>query len=73
MKKTYNVEDLDCANCAAKIETAIKKMDGVNDCSVNFMTQKIIVDADEENFLMIEKKLAKTVKKADSDCTIYIK
>ena len=46
MKKKFKLTDLDCANCAAKMEDAIKKLDGVNDASVNFMTQKMMVDAD---------------------------
>ena len=50
MKKTFKLIDLDCANCAAKMEAAIKKLDGVNDASVNFMTQKMTVDADDARF-----------------------
>ena len=47
MKKRYNLTDLDCANCAAKMETAIKKIDGVNDATVSFMAQKMTIDADD--------------------------
>ncbi|WP_191440933.1 cation transporter, partial [Anaerotruncus colihominis] len=47
MKKQFKLVDLDCANCAAKMEEAIKRIDGVNDASVSFMTQKMTVDADD--------------------------
>lgn len=47
MKKKFKLQDLDCANCAAKMEEAIKKIDGVNDASVNFMMQKMTIDADD--------------------------
>ena len=47
MKKTYKLTDLDCANCAAKMENAIKKIDGVSDASVSFLTQKLVLEADE--------------------------
>ena len=50
MKKQFKLVDLDCANCAAKMEEAIKRIDGVNDASVSFMTQKMTVDADDARF-----------------------
>ena len=50
MKKRYNLVDLDCANCAAKMEEAIKKIDGVNTATVSFLTQKMTVDADDALF-----------------------
>ena len=50
MKKKFKLQDLDCANCAAKMEDAIKKLDGVNDASVSFLTQKLTLDADDERF-----------------------
>ena len=48
MKKKFKLEDLDCAHCAAKMEEAIKKIDGVNDAAVNFLAQKMTSDADDE-------------------------
>lgn len=67
MKKTYKVE-VDCALCANKIESAINKMDEVNNCSINFMTQKMIVEYNDE---VDEKALLKQIKKVghkvDSD------
>ena len=50
MKKKFKLEDLDCANCAAKMEEAIKKIQGVNDANVSFMTQKMMVDAVDDKF-----------------------
>ena len=50
MKKKFKLEDLDCANCAAKMEEAIKKIEGVNDANVSFMTQKMMVDAVDDKF-----------------------
>ena len=57
MKKKFKLEDLDCANCAAKMEDAIKKIPGVNDAVVSFMTQKMTIDAEDERFeeIMDEK------------------
>ena len=50
MKKKFKMVDLDCANCAAKMEDAIKKIDGVNDAMVSFMMQKLTIDADDVRF-----------------------
>ena len=50
MKKTFKMIDLDCANCAAKMEDAIKKIDGVQDAAVSFMTQKLTIQADDARF-----------------------
>ena len=57
MKKTYSLENLDCANCAAKMEEKIKKIDGVLSASVSFMTQKMTIEADEAEFDNIMKKV----------------
>ena len=73
MKKTYQLTDLDCANCAAKMETAIKKIDGVSDASVSFLTQKMTVDADDSRFDEIMKQVVKACKKVEPDCAINLK
>ena len=73
MKKTYQLTDLDCANCAAKMETAIKKTDGVSDASVSFLTQKMTVDADDSRFDEIMKQVVKACKKVEPDCVINLK
>ena len=73
MKKTFKLIDLDCANCAAKMETAIKKLPGVADASVSFMTQKMTIDADSAQFDDIMKQVVKTCKKVEPDCEIVLK
>lgn len=70
MKKTYKLENLDCANCAAKMETAIKKIDGVADCSISFMTQKMTIDADDEGFDDISRAAQKAITRVDRACKI---
>lgn len=72
MKKRYQLEDLDCANCAAKMEDAIKKLDGVNDAVVSFMAQTLTIDADDDKFDKIMKNVKKCIAKVDSDCTIVM-
>ena len=72
MKKTFKLIDLDCANCAAKMETAIKKIDGVSDASVSFMAQKMTVEADDVRFDSIMKQIVKACKKVEPDCTIML-
>ncbi|MCR5666113.1 MAG: cation transporter [Eubacterium sp.] len=69
MKKKFKCE-IDCADCAAKVETAIKKIDGVNDASVNFLTQKFVLDADDERFEEILEEAEKVGRKIESDFEI---
>ena len=73
MKKTFKMIDLDCANCAAKMEDAIKKIDGVANASVNFMTQKMTLEADDARFDEIVKEAVKICKKVEPDCEIVVK
>lgn len=73
MKKTFELEDLDCANCAAKMEAAIKKIDGVNDATVSYVAQKLVLDADDARFDDILKEVVKVCKRVESDCTILLK
>lgn len=73
MKKTFKLIDLDCANCAAKMETAIKKLPGVADASVSFMAQKMTIDADDARFDDIMKQVVKACKKVEPDCEIVLK
>ena len=73
MKKTFKMVDLDCANCAAKMEEAIKKIDGVTNASVNFMTQKMTIEADDAKFDAIVKEAVKVCKKVEPDCEIVVK
>ncbi|MCI8870047.1 MAG: heavy-metal-associated domain-containing protein [Lawsonibacter sp.] len=73
MKKTFQLIDLDCANCAAKMENAIKKLDGVTGASVSFMAQKMTVEAEDGRFDDIMKQVVKTCKKVEPDCEIVLK
>ena len=70
MKKVFILEDLDCANCAAKMEAAINKIDGVQEATVSFMTQKLVIEADEARFDEIMAAAQSAVKKVDPDCRI---
>ncbi len=72
MKKRFKLTDLDCANCAAKMETAIKKLDGVNDAAVSFMTQKLTIDADDARFDEIMQEVVAVCKKVEPDCVINL-
>ncbi len=72
MKKRFKLTDLDCANCAAKMEEAIKKIDGVNDATVSFMAQKMTVDADDSRFDEIMKEIVAVCKKVEPDCVINL-
>lgn len=71
MKKKFKCE-VDCANCAAKMETAVKKIDGVKDASVNFLMQKFTLDADDDRFDEILQESVKVMKKVEPDCSIEI-
>lgn len=73
MKKTFKLEDLDCANCAAKMETAIKKLDGVKDATVSFMTQKMTIEAEDERFDEVVKAAVKCIAKVEPDCRVILK
>lgn len=70
MRKVFKLEDLECANCAAKMEDAIKKIEGVTFASVSFMTQKLVLEADDAIFDEVLAKAKKAVSKIEPDCTI---
>lgn len=70
MKKSYNLIDLDCANCAAKMEKNIKKIDGVNDATVSFLAQKLILDADDDRFEEILNAAVEAIRRVDADCRV---
>ncbi len=72
MKKRYNLTNLDCAHCAAKMEDAIKKIEGVRDASVNFMTQKLMVETEEEKLEEIMEEVVRICKKIEPDCVIHM-
>ena len=66
MKKAYKIE-VDCAVCANKIQDAIAKVNGVNSVTVNFMTQKMILDIDDDKFDAVYKEAMKVAKKVEPD------
>ena len=72
MKKKFKMQDLDCANCAAKMEDAIKHIEGVSDATVSFMTQKLTIEADEERFDEIMKEVVSVCAKVEPDCRILM-
>lgn len=70
MKKTYRLEDLDCANCASKMERSIAGIEGVTRVTVSFMAQKMILEADDEKFDEILKEAVRRIKKVDENCEV---
>lgn len=72
MKKVFKLDDLDCANCARKMEDGIRALEGVQSVSVNFLAQKLTLEAPDAEFDEILKKAVKVVKKIEPDCTIVI-
>lgn len=72
MKKKFKLANLDCANCAAKMENAIKKIDGVRDANVSFMTQKMTIEADDSRFDEIMEEVQSVCRKVEPDCTIQM-
>ncbi len=72
MKKKFKLQDLDCANCAAKMEEGIKKINGVKDASVSFMTQKMTIEAEEKDFDRIMQEVVKVCAKVEPDCKVLL-
>ena len=72
MKKKFDLEDLDCAHCAAKMEEGIKAIDGVEDASVNFLSQKMTIRADDARFDEIMKEVVEVCRKIEPDCRILL-
>ena len=70
MKKSFKLEELDCAHCAQKMEDAIAKLEGVKKVNVNFMAQKMIIEADDDKFEEILDKVQKVIKDVEPDCQI---
>lgn len=68
----FKLQDLDCANCAAKMERAVAKIDGVTFANVSFMSQKLTIEADDAKFDDIMKEVVKTCKKVEPDCIIIL-
>ena len=70
MKKVFELEDLDCANCAAKMEDAIRKLDGVQSVTISFMAQKMTLESEDANFDKVLKQVKKCIKRVEPDCVV---
>ena len=70
MRKAFKLQDLDCANCAAKMENAIKGIDGVKSATVSFMTQKLEIEADDDCFDAVLDEAQRACSKIEPDCVI---
>ena len=70
MKKKFAIEGIDCANCAAKMEDAINKIEGINSATINFFAEKITIDADDANFDVLVDEAEKACNKVDKGFTI---
>ncbi len=70
MKKSFKLENLDCAHCAAVMENGIRKIDGVHEVSISFMTRRLSIDADDERFPDILKEAKVVCKRIEPDCVI---
>ena len=71
MKKTFKIE-VDCANCAATMEQAVKSLPGVSAATVSFMTQKMVVEAADEGFDALMEQVVRACKKIEPDCEVYL-
>ena len=70
MRKAFKLQDLACANCAAKMENAIKNIEGVKSASISFMTQKLVLEADDDRFEAVLDEAQHACKKFEPDCVI---
>lgn len=70
MKSKFKIEGLDCANCAAELESAIKKIEGITEVSISFMTERLVVEYNENMKDEIIEKMKKVIKKEEPDVTI---
>ena len=70
MKKSFVLEDLDCAHCAAKMEEKIKKLKGVISAEVSFLSGRLILEADDDCFDKLVREAAKICRKIEPDCRL---
>ena len=74
MKKTYKLIDLDCANCAAKMERAIAELPEVKAVNVSFLKQKMSVELEDESIRdEVMQKIARLIEKVEPDCELVLK
>ena len=72
MRKVFKLDEIDCAVCAGKLEDAIKKLDGVEDAKINFLTQKLTLVADDADFDTVLDAVVKLTASIESDCEILV-
>ena len=70
MKRTFELEDLDCAHCAAKIQEEVSKLDGVSNCRVSFLTTKMDYEVEDDKDKAVEKAMREIVKQLEPDVTV---
>lgn len=70
MKKIFKLRNLDCANCAAKMESGIQKLNGVTKATVSFMTQRLTLEAQDERFEQLIDEVQTLIRKIEPDCEI---
>lgn len=70
MRKTFVLDGLDCANCASKMENAIRKIDGISEASISFMTTRMMIEAPEHDIKRIIREAEAIIKRIDSDIEI---
>lgn len=72
MRKVFKLDEIDCAVCAGKLEDAIKKLDGVEDAKINFLTQKLTLVADDADFDTVLNAVVKLTASIEPDCEILV-
>lgn len=72
MKKVFELDEVDCANCARKMQEAVAKIDGVDSVTVNFFTQKMTLEAADDKFDAVLKEALKVLKKVEPDCEVIV-
>lgn len=70
MKKVFKLRDLDCANCATKMEAAIQKIHGVESATVNFMTQKLTIEAADSDFEQVLSEAERAIRRVEPGCAL---
>ena len=73
MKKQFKLDEIDCANCARELQDELAKLEGVKSVSVNFMTQKLTIEAEDDKFDDVVKQAVKACKKVEPDCEVVVK
>ena len=73
MKKQFKLDEIDCANCARELQDELAKLEGVKSVSVNFMTQKLTIEAEDDKFNDVVKQAVKACKKVEPDCEVVVK